>query len=125
MPKTAVRVFQEADGSVPLRDWLNDLEARSPRAYRKCLDRILLLEQMGYKLGGPSAKSLRDGISELRIKDGRVNYRILYFFAANAAYLSHGIRKEDVVPPAEIDLAVERMKLVAKNPATYTAEWET
>jgi hypothetical protein len=125
MPKTAVRVYRKADESIPLKDWLVELKARKPKAYVKCIERIHLLEQMGYKLGFPMAKPLRDGISELRIKDGTVNYRILYFFAANAACLSHGITKEDVVPADEIDLAVRRKKLVVKDPERYTAEWET
>jgi hypothetical protein len=80
MPQTVIRVFRAANGMVPLRDWLEELEEVEPRAYRKCLAQILLLSQLGNELRRPAADMLRDGIRELRMKVGSVNYRILYFF---------------------------------------------
>jgi phage-related protein len=124
MPQTAVRLFREADGRIPLTDWLDNLEESEPKAFRKCLQRILLLEQFGYELRRPLADTLRDGIYELRIRHGNVHYRILYFFfGPNLACLSHGLTKEGKVPDADIDLAVKRKKLVQQNPDKYTAEW--
>jgi hypothetical protein len=125
MPQTSIRLFRDADGTVPLSDWLDDLEETEPRAYAKCLAIILNLSRLGYELRRPLADTLRDGIHELRAKVGTVNYRILYFFmGSNVACLSHGFTKEDKVPDAEIDLAVRRKRLVQKNPDKYTAEWE-
>jgi hypothetical protein len=125
MPRTAIRVFRKADGTVPLTEWLEDLEERSPRALNKCLALILHLEQLGYELRRPLADSLRDGIHELRTKVGRVNYRILYsFIGSNIACLSHGLTKESKVPDTEIDLAVTRKLLVERDQDKYTAEWE-
>ncbi len=80
MPQTEVRVFRGEKGDLPLIDWLDELEQTEPRACLKLLDRILLLSEQGFELRRPVADILRDGIYELRVKVGRVNYRILYFF---------------------------------------------
>ena len=66
---------------------------------------------------------LRDGIYELRVSLGGVHHRILYFFhGAVAAVFAHGLAKERVVPPKEIDRAVERKKRFEGNPAKHTYE---
>lgn len=125
MPQTVVTLFRAANGSVPVFAWLADLEVREPRAYRKCLERILQLSQLGNEMRRPLADTLRDGIRELRARVGNVHYRILYFFyGSNVACLSHGLTKEGAVPDAEIDLAVMRKRLVEKDPDKYTAGWE-
>ena len=50
-----------------------------------------------------------------------VHHRILYFFhGAIAAVISHGLVKEQVVPPKEIDRAVERKKRFEANPSRHT-----
>jgi phage-related protein len=125
MPQTVIRLFRDVDGTIPLQEWLDDLEETEPRAYRKCLARILELAQFGYEMRRPNADTLRDGIHELRAKVGTVNYRILYFFmGANVACLSHGFTKESEIPDTEINRAVKRKRLVESDPDRYTAEWE-
>ena len=125
MPQTMILVFQGQNGTVPLTEWLDYLEEREPRAYQKCLERILLLSNLGFELKRPYADKLRDGIYELRAKIGNVNYRILYFFCGrNQVCLSHGFTKEDKVPDAEIETAIKRKKLVVRNQDKYTADWE-
>ena len=107
-------------------DWLAELQVLEPRAYRKSLQRILLLASLGNELRRPLADLLQDGVCELRIKAGRVNYRILYFFCgANIACLSHGLTKEGVVPMGDIEIAIQRKQLVVSNMDRYTAEWES
>lgn len=77
----------------------------------------------GPRTGRPEADFLRDGIYELRASLGGVHHRILYFFhGAVAAMVSHGLAKERVVPPKEIDRAVERKKRFEANPAKHTYE---
>ncbi len=125
MPQTEIRAFRDANQAVPVWTWLEDLETREPRAYRKCLSLILLLSQQGNELRRPFVDMLRDGIRELRAKVGTVNYRILFFFCGqNVVCLSHGLTKEDVVPDGDIDAAVKRKKLVERDLDKYTAEWE-
>src|SRR6266404_5155763 len=116
MPETVIRVYRKSDGTIPLDEWLDELEGSDLRAYKKCLDRIILLEKLGSELRRPIADTLRDGIRELRAKVGTVNYRILYFFSgANIVCLSHGLTKESDVPDDEIDLAIQRKKLVIRD----------
>ena len=69
----------------------------------------------------PAADTLRDGIHELRVRFANVNYRLLYgFHGQTVAVRAHGLVKTDVVPNANIDLAVERMRTFATNPETHT-----
>jgi phage-related protein len=125
MPQTVIRAFRDADGTIPLLEWLDDLEESEPRVFAKCLAFVLLLSQLGYELRRPHADTLKDGVHELRLKVGTVNYRILYFFMGpNIACLSQGLTKESTIPKAEIDLAVKRKRLVESDPDKYTAVWE-
>ena len=118
MPQTQVVFYQEEDGSVPLLEWLDRLPAK---AHAKCLARLKRLEDLGHELRRPEADHLRDGIHELRASLGGIHYRILYFFHGNvAAVVSHGITKEQRVPPREIDRAIERKNKFTVNPRHYT-----
>jgi len=123
MPATEVRAFKSEDGEVPVQDFLDNLQQHEPKVYEKCLARILELAEKGYEMRRPSADYLRDGIYELRATRDGVHYRLLYFFYGQCAVaISHGITKEDKVPPKEINLAIERMKLVKKSRTKYTTD---
>ena len=76
---------------------------------------------MGHELRRPEADFLRDGIYELRVGLQGLNYRILYFFhGREAVVVSHGLLKERVVPPREIDQAVEHKKRFETDPKRHT-----
>lgn len=77
MPETEVLYYQDDNGAVPVLDWLTKLGRRSRKAGAKCAARIDVLAELGHELRRPMADYLRDGIYELRIRDGRVNYRLL------------------------------------------------
>ena len=101
--KPGVTIAQvEAEGTMVARS--------IPRpAVVKCRVKLDRLRDLGYELRRPEADYLRDGIYELRLRVQRVNYRMLYFFHGNtAAVVCHGILKEKVIPPKEIDRAVKR-----------------
>ena len=50
-----------------------------------------------------------------------MNYRVLYFFhGTDIAVLAHGIVKERVVPPKEIDKAIERKRKFEQAPTVHT-----
>lgn len=121
MPKTQVVFFRELDGSVPVLDWLSELRRTNEKAFAKCMVRVERLEEAGHELRRPEADILRDGIYELRAKQGTVQYRVLYFFhGRNVAVLAHALTKEDKVPAADIDRAVKRKKLFENNPKAHT-----
>lgn len=127
MPATEVRAFRDADrdNSVPIQDWLADLERREPKAYAKCLARILDLAEKGNEMRRPHADYLRDGVYELRATLGKDQYRVLYFFCGkNIVTLSHGTTKKREVPPEDIELAIVRMGLVRRSPTRYTADFD-
>ena len=111
MPRTEVVLYQEDEDDVPVLDWLKELRLNDQRAYETCVAAIGRLRQCGHELRRPLADLLRDGIYELRIQKGRVNYRILYFFhGRNLAILAQALTKEDRVPNADIERALRRKK---------------
>ncbi|MCW5777331.1 MAG: type II toxin-antitoxin system RelE/ParE family toxin [Phycisphaeraceae bacterium] len=123
MPETTVVFFKEADGKVPVRDWLMELRLRDRRGFAKCVERIQRLAALGHELRRPHADLLRDGIYELRARCGSVNYRILYFFhGRDAVVLAHGLTKEDRVPDAEIERALRRRRAFECTPALHVFE---
>lgn len=123
MPATTVKFFRETDGDVPVLEWLDELRRRNRRAFAKCVVRVERLAEMGHELRRPEADMLEDGIYELRVRDQRVNYRMLYFFhGKNIAILAHALTKEKRVPPAAIELAKQRRELVRQNSAKHTHE---
>lgn len=123
MPATAVRFYRDESGQAPVLEWLADLRRTDRQAYAKCVARIQRLAAIGHELRRPEADYLRDGIHELRVRKGRVNYRILYFFhGANVAVLAHTITKEAKVPAIEIMRAVERKRLYEHNPGRHAYE---
>jgi hypothetical protein len=95
MPPTEIVVYRDSQGICPLLNWLDELEVRHPRAFESCVARIVALRRSGHELRRPTSDYLRDGIRELRCRDGKVQYRILYSFVGrNVALLAHGITKK-------------------------------
>ena len=122
MPQTKLLFFQEAEGSVPVLDWLRTIP---PKARDKCRVKLARLAELGHELRRPEADLLRDKIYELRTSLRGINYRILYFFHGNtAAIVAHGIIKESAVPPKEIETAIERKHRFESNPTKHTYQVE-
>ena len=120
MAGTRVVFYQEESGEVPLLEWFDTL---SNKAQDKCRLKLERLRGLGHELRRPEADYLRDGIYELRVSLQGQQYRMLYFFHGKvAAVVSHGIVKERVVPPKEIDLAVKRKRLFEQVPKRHTKE---
>lgn len=121
MYKTKVVFYKEqGETTAPILEWLDTIPQK---ARLKCLTRIERLAEEGHHLRRPEADLLRDKIYELRASLNGVHYRILYFFHGNvAAVLSHGIIKEDRVPPIEIERAIQHRKNFEMNPNAHTYE---
>lgn len=121
MPQTRVQFYCDADGVAPVLLWLDDLVARDRRAYLKCREAIDRLAQFGRDLRRPTADQLQDGIYELRIRVGRVNYRVLYFFhGREVALLAHALTKEQAVPKSDLSRALERKRRFEADPQRHT-----
>ncbi len=102
-----IELFETQSGDCPTRNFISKLNRKTELDFvRRKID---LLRQYGNELvlmGREHAAHLTDGIFELRIQVHRKQLRILYFFFFDEKIiLSHGIKKEDKVPPAEIDKA--------------------
>jgi phage-related protein len=120
MPVTRVVIFREADGQVPLFDWL---DVQPKKVVAKLRGRLERLRAVGHELRRPEADLLRDGIYELRAGYQGVNYRMLYFFHHNiAAVVTHGLTKESVVPEIEIERAMRRRAIYIADPSRHTQE---
>jgi phage-related protein len=118
-------LYRDADGTVPLLDWLEAVGKRDRRIVAKCWARLDVLAEHGNKLRRPVADYLRNGIYELRMEYGGVNYRILYFFSGNSCVVvSHGLTKESKVPAREIDMAVARKQRFESDPGRSSYERE-
>jgi phage-related protein len=125
MPATAVLLYQEQEGTVPVLEWLKELQRKNRAAFEKCLFLLDLLEEFGHELRRPRADLLRDGVYELRTKVQNVNYRLLYgFVGKDIAVVAHAVTKTAKVPDRDIDLAARRLALVRRSPRKHTAERE-
>ena len=125
MPRTVVVFYREPPGEAPVLDWLGRLRRTNRRAYETCVAAVERQAAFGHELRRPAADLLRDGIHELRIRKGRVNSWILYFFhGRDLAILGHAITKEDVVSEVEIERCLRRKRAFESDPEghTYSAE---
>lgn len=123
MPPTELYIYEDERGRLPLLDWLLELKRTDRRGLRKCLALVRRLAQYGHELRRPHADLLRDGIYELRGREGRVNYRVLYFFhGKDIAILAHGLTKEKEVPASDIERAIERRKRYEQDPEQHRAK---
>jgi phage-related protein len=125
MPAAEVLLYQEHDGTIPVLDWLKELQRKNRAAFEKCLFLLDLLEEFGNELRRPRADLLRDGVYELRTEVRNVNYRLLYGFAGkDIAVVAHALTKKATVPDRDIDLAARRLALVRRSPRKHTAARE-
>ena len=123
MPTTLVLFFQELGGRAPVLEWLRELDRWNPEAFDKCTVGITRLRALGYELRRPAADYLGDGLYELRLRSGRVHYRILYFFhGRGVAVLVHGLTKEGAVPEQDIARALRRKRAFEASPERHMRE---
>jgi phage-related protein len=116
MPAVTVLFYREGN-EVPVLDWLDE---QSEAAQAQVTDRIERLEDQGHSLRRPHAENIGQGLYELRARVGREQYRILYFFyGRTAVVLAHGLTKEDVLPPADIQRALTRKERFERDPANH------
>lgn len=121
MPLTTVHFYCDASGQAPVVQWLAALRKQDQAGYAKCAAVVRRLAEEGHALRRPTSGYLRDGVFELRVRRGRLNYRILYSFCGRQiAILTHALTKEDVVPAADIERAIQRKKLYEANPQKHT-----
>lgn len=121
MPAIQVVFFQEKGGDSPVANWLIELRATQPKAYFKCRAALGRLALLGHELRRPETDYLGEGIHELRIRFGSVNYRLLYFFyRQNLAIVAHSLTKEAAIPAPDLARALARKTAYLADPATHS-----
>ena len=105
----SVEYFALEDGTYPVEEFIL---AQDLKMQAKIFRTIMLLEQFGNQLREPYSKHLRDGIFELRTKQGTNITRVLYFFMiGQKIILTNGfIKKGNETPQGEIEIALARRK---------------
>ena len=94
-------------GRVPVKKFIDSLASRTQQKYFAVIG---MLEKLGKNLPEPHAKSLGNGIYELRFKGQEGYIRILHFFYdGNKIILTNGfIKKSNKTPKKEMTLAEKR-----------------
>ena len=125
MPPTQVVFYQEKENDAPIIEWLIKLRKCDPRAFAKCRAAVARLALLGHELRRPESDYLRNGIHELRIRLGSINYRLLYFYhARSTAVLVRGLTKESRVPSVDLDRAVRSQAAYITNPDAHSFKGE-
>lgn len=125
MPTINVVFYQDRPGDSPVVEWLRKLNETQPRAFDKCRAAIARLALHGHELRRSESDYLRDGIYELPIRFGSVNYRLLYFFHGRTiSVLAHGLTKESSIPAGDLQQAIVRKIAFTANPAAHTFSGE-
>ena len=104
MENLTIDFYKKENNDCPIQEFLDSLDFKmQAKMYRT----IALLKEQGTDLRLPYSEFLKDGIFELRAKQGSDITRVLYFFVVgNKAVLTHGfVKKTQKTPPSEIEKA--------------------
>ncbi len=103
-----IEFFTLPDGSVPALETIRSISDVKLKA--KVFRSLKLLESFGNQLGEPDIKHLRNGIFELRTRQGSNIFRNLFFFhSGRIIVVTNGfIKKTQKTPEKEIILAERR-----------------
>jgi phage-related protein len=110
VPEIPVRFYRTSSGIGPVLEWLRDL----PKEDRRVLGIDLMRVQVGWPIGMPLARSLGDGLWEMRSTlPSRRIARLLLCFHEGVIVVLHGfIKKTQKTPPDDLELARKRKKEV-------------
>ena len=101
--------YESEDGRHPVEEFLDSLEYKMNA---KLIGLMELLEEKGTELREPYSAALKDGIFELRCKQGSNITRVMYFFfVGKCIVLTNGFVKKSMKTPKDaITLAVKYKK---------------
>ena len=125
MPPVSITFFRELDGHVPVLEWLDRLRVEDRQAYSRCEVRLHRLEIMGHELRRPDADYVGNGLYELRVRRGHVNFRLIYcFHGREIVVLLHALTKEDRLPETDLRRALDRKFRLECNPGLHIEQGE-
>lgn len=102
-----IEYYESRAGRSPVKEYIDSLDAGSRAKLARTLD---LLEEFGISLGMPYARQLEGRLWELRTRQGRNRYRIIYFLATGQTFvLLHGLtKKTGPVSRGDLEIAGSR-----------------
>jgi phage-related protein len=106
--KIAARFFVSAGGSMPVREWLLEMDAADRRIVGKDIQKV----EFGWPIGMPYCRPLGRGLWEVRssISAGRIA-RTIFSIREGEMILLHGfVKKTQKTPQKDIELSLQRMK---------------
>jgi phage-related protein len=99
--------FKSVSGDEPVRDWLKKLEKED----RQSIGEDIAYVQYKWPIGKPRVDHLRGPIWEVRSKIGNRIARVLFAVEQSNMILLHGfVKKTQQTDPADIELAIKRLK---------------
>ena len=106
-----VNYYTDETGEQPVKEWIDTLEEKLQLKIFRAFE---LLEDFNINLKAPYVKPLEDKLYELRVKDPKGIYRVIYFAHTGREFimLNGFIKKTQKTPKKEIELAKIRMKEV-------------
>lgn len=109
-----VNYYKQNSGTQPVKEWIDNLDLKLQLKIFRAFE---LLEQFNINLKAPYIKPLGGKLYELRIKDSKGIYRIIYFSYIDKQFimLNGFVKKTSKTPQNEIELAKIRMKEVLEN----------
>lgn len=102
------RFYRSLRGNEPVREWLLEQSAED----RRLIGIDIKTVEFGWPIGMPVCRSLGRGIWEVRsnLPGGRIA-RVLFSVQDDQMYLLNAfIKKTQKTPPAELELALQRLK---------------
>jgi len=112
--KWEVNYYKDKNGKKPVEEWINTLDTKLKVKIFRLFE---LLEEFNINLKAPYVKPLEDKLYEIRVKDSKGIYRIIYFSYTNRQFimLNGFMKKTQKTPKKEIELAKKRMLEVLNN----------
>jgi phage-related protein len=99
--------YRTASGDEPVRDWLKTLG----KLDRQSIGEDIAYVQYKWTIGKPRVDHLRGPIWEVRSNIGNRIARVLFAVRRSEMILLHGfIKKTQQTDPADIELAIKRLK---------------
>lgn len=114
-----VNYYTESTGKQPVKEWIDSLETKLQLKIFRAFELLeqFNLEQFNLNLKAPYVKPLEDKLYELRVKDSKGIYRVIYFAHTGKEFimLNGFVKKTQKTPKKEIDLAKKRRNEVLEN----------
>jgi phage-related protein len=107
------RFYRSETGSEPVREWLKSLD----KPDRFLIGTDIKIVEFGWPIGMPICRSMGKGLYEVRTDvAGNRMARVLFCISHGQMVLLHGfIKKSRKTPKPDLDLAMERKRIVERE----------